>query len=161
MVRAPCVIRNKVESCSDKHYNNCWYSDFSSSGAEKSWHQGVVITSGAFTLTSVIESLHWHWKFHTSRIAAQYIIRSVRFLYNKWLPRLIQVFAGRTYDCVGFAVLRRIYRRYIIYCLFFVFFLQSSELFCTAQPVEANQYFGGLKFSFFLFIIIIIIIINE
>ena len=48
-----CVIRNKVESCSDKHYNYCWYSNFSSSDAEKSQHQGVVITSSAFTLTSV------------------------------------------------------------------------------------------------------------
>ena len=53
MVRVPWAIRNKVESCSDKHYNDCWYSDFSSSGAEKSRHQGVVITSGAFTLTSM------------------------------------------------------------------------------------------------------------
>ena len=49
MVRAPCVIKHKVESCPDKHYNDCWYSVFSSSGVEKSLHQGVV----AFTLTSV------------------------------------------------------------------------------------------------------------
>ena len=42
MVRVPCVIQHKVESCSDKHYNDCWYSVFSSSGTEKRRHQGVV-----------------------------------------------------------------------------------------------------------------------
>ena len=66
MVHAPCVIRNnfiKIESCSDKLYTNCWYSDFSNSGAEKSRHQGVVITSAAFTLTSVFTNI---MRIHTT-----------------------------------------------------------------------------------------------
>ena len=59
MVHAPCVIRNKVESCSDNIIITVGIAISPAPVRKKKRHQGVVMTSGAFTLTSVI--FLWGW----------------------------------------------------------------------------------------------------
>ena len=47
MVRVTCVITNKVELCSDKHYNDGWYYVLSTSDAEKADTGALQLTSDA------------------------------------------------------------------------------------------------------------------
>ena len=58
MVRALCVFRNKIESCSDKHYYNCWYSDFSSSGTEKKATPGCCNNLRCFYIDQCVIDYH-------------------------------------------------------------------------------------------------------
>ena len=79
MVCTPCVITNKAESCSDKHYNNRWYSVFSSYGVEKSRYQGVVSNLRCF-YTDQCHHLLKHLVEHTWKIKKkcfQYTVHTI------------------------------------------------------------------------------------
>ena len=68
MVPALGVIRNMVESCSTKIIITIGIAISPAIVPEKSGNQDVVITSGAFTLTSVIQLLNHEKRYIKSEV---------------------------------------------------------------------------------------------